>query len=57
MAHIALCFGLKEASARQRAREQGYIEQMMDIEFTDPLVQKKYLGMKEQVHKWLEMQI
>ena len=57
MAHIALCFGLEEASARQRAREQGYIEQMMDIEFTDPLVQKKYLGMKEQVYKWLEMQI
>lgn len=49
MAHIALFFGLEEEVSRQRAIEQGYLVRMMDIEFADPLVQKKYLGMKEQV--------
>ena len=53
MAHIALCFGLKEKAARHRAIEQGYIEQMMDIEFLNPKVQKKYLGMKEQLMIYL----
>lgn len=51
MAHIALFFGLEETISRQRAKEQGYLGKMMDIEFAVPSVQKKYLGMKEQILK------
>ncbi|MBQ9606553.1 MAG: HD domain-containing protein [Lachnospiraceae bacterium] len=53
MAHIALCFGLGSASARKRAIKQGYLEKMMDIEFSDPKVQAKYTGMKEQALEFL----
>ena len=52
MAHIALFFGLEEESTKQRAIEQGYLEKMMDVEFADPVVQKKYLGMIEQLRTW-----
>ena len=53
MAHIALCFGLGSESARQRAIEQGYLKKMMDIEFSDPVTQEKYIGMKAQVNRFL----
>lgn len=53
MAHIALCFGLDSESARQRAVEQGYLMQMMDIEFTQPKVQEKYAEMKKEVYGFL----
>lgn len=42
LAHIALCFGLKTSAARKRVIEQGYLQQMMDIEFHEPKVQEKY---------------
>ena len=50
MAHIALYFGLQEESSRQRAAEQGYLARLMDVEFTDPAVQKRYLAMIHQIH-------
>ena len=53
MAHIALCFGLNDRSARQRALEQGYLKKMMDIEFSDPYVQRRYVGMKKEVEEFL----
>lgn len=53
LAHIALCFGLKMAAARQRAIEQGYLQQLMDIEFHNPTVQAKYLRAKQYVEEFL----
>ena len=55
MAHIALCFGLESESAKKRAIEQGYLLQMMDIEFVRPEVQEKYQRMKAEVYDFLEM--
>ena len=55
MAHIALCFGLESESAKKRAVEQGYLLQMMDIEFVRPEVQEKYQRMKAEVYDFLEM--
>ena len=53
MAHIALCFGLASASARQRAAEQGFLKKMMDIRFFRPEVQRKYEQMKAEVERFL----
>ena len=53
MAHIALCFGLGSESARKRAIEQGYLKKMMDMEFSDQVIQEKYIGMKAQVNNYL----
>ena len=55
MAHIALCFGLGSESSRKRAIEQGYLEKMMDIEFSNPVTQEKFIGMKAQVNRFLNI--
>lgn len=55
LAHIALCFGLKSAAARQRAIEQGYLQQLMDIEFLNPTVQAKYLWAKQYAEEFLQL--
>ena len=49
MAHIALYFGLKEESSRQRAAEQGYLARLMDVRFADPAVEKRYLAMRQHI--------
>ena len=54
MAHIALCFVLKSSTARRRAVEQGYLQQLMDIEFFNPTVQAKFLRAKIIVEKFIE---
>ena len=53
LAHIALCFGLEYESSKQRAIEEGYLLKMLDIEFLNPEVQKRYLRMKASVKKFL----
>lgn len=55
MAHVAICFGLESESARKRAVQQGYIMKMLDIEFSDPDVQKRFLKMKKQVEDFLNI--
>ena len=55
MGHIALCFGLKTPAALQRAIEQGYLLQLMDIEFYNPTVQAKYLRAKRYVEEFLQL--
>ncbi len=55
LAHIALCFGLKTAAARRRAIEQGYLQQLMNIEFSNPQVQQKYLAAKRCVEEFLQL--
>lgn len=47
LAHIALCFGLQNDTARKIAIEQGYLKQMMEITFSKPSVQKKYSELKK----------
>lgn len=49
LAHIALCFGLRSEAALKRVVEQGYLAQMMDIEFVNPQVQKKFEDITKQV--------
>ena len=56
LAHIALCFGLKTAAARRRAIEQGYLQQLMDVEFSNPQVQQKYLEAKRCVEEFLQLE-
>lgn len=53
LAHIALCFGLQSPAARQRVIEQGYLFQMMDIEFAQPEVQKTYESICGEVMSYL----
>ncbi len=53
LAHIALCFGLKSKAARHRVAEQGYLEQMMDIEFTHPAVEEKFQQITAEVRNYL----
>ena len=53
MAHIALAFGLQMPAARKRIVEEGYLRQMMDIEFADSGVQEKFLGAKASVEDFL----
>ena len=55
LAHIALCFGLKSAAARRRAIEQGWLQQLMDIKFSNPTVQAKYLRAKRCVEEFLQL--
>lgn len=57
MAHIALCFGLENPSARKRAVEQGYLHQMMDIRFSRPEVEKRYAAMTAEVNAFLQCHI
>ena len=54
LAHIAICFGLKNTFAKQRAVEQGYLQQLMDIEFYDAKVQEKYLRAKCCVEEFMQ---
>ena len=53
LAHIALCFGMQNPASRHVVWEQGYLRQMMDIEFTQPAVQEKYLRITDEVMKFL----
>jgi hypothetical protein len=53
LAHIALCFGLTSPAAHHRVLEQGYLEQMMDIEFTHPEVQQRFSEIRAEVHGYL----
>ncbi|MDO4796741.1 MAG: NAD-dependent epimerase/dehydratase family protein [Coriobacteriales bacterium] len=53
LAHIALCFGLQSRAAHLRVLEQGYLRQMMDIEFTQPEVQRTYEGLVAEVEAYL----
>ena len=55
LAHIALCFGLKSSAAKQRTIEQGYLKQLMDIEFHDSTVQEKYLRAKRCAEEFLQL--
>ena len=55
LAHIAICFGLKHALAKQCAVEQGYLQQLIDIEFYDAKVQEKYLQAKHCVEDFLQL--
>ena len=55
MAHIALCFGLKTPAARQRAVEQGYLQKLMDVTFSNAAVQQKYLQAKRCVEEFLSL--
>ena len=54
LAHIALCFGLKNPVAKQRAVEQGYLLRLTDLEFYNPKVQGKYLRAKNCVEEFLK---
>ena len=56
LSHIALCFGLKTAAARRRAIEQGYLQRLMDVEFSNPQVQAKYLRAKRCVEEFLQLE-
>lgn len=53
LAHIALCFGMRSQASRRRVVEQGYLGQMMDIEFTKPEVEDKFQGIKAEVNQYL----
>lgn len=53
LAHIAISFGLKSAAAKKRVKDQGYLYQMMDIEFKKPEIQKKYEYAKMYVEEFL----
>lgn len=53
LAHIALCFGLHAKAARIKVIEQGYLAEMMDIEFTQPAVEKKFEQIKAEVNAFL----
>ena len=53
LAHIALCFGLEYESSKLRTVEEGYIQKMIDIEFLNPEVQKRYLRMKANIMEFL----
>lgn len=54
LAHIALCFGLESLAARRKAFEQGYILQMMDIEFARPEVNGAFQQIKAEVMDYLD---
>lgn len=54
LAHIAICFGLKSPVAKHRAVEQGYLQQLTDLEFYKPKVQEKYLRAKHCVEEFLQ---
>ena len=53
LAHIAISFGLKSDAAKKRVKEQGYLYQMMDIEFKKPESQEKYEYAKMYVEEFL----
>ena len=53
LSHIALCFGLEYESSKQRAIDEGYLLKMLDIEFLNPEVQRRYLRMKSNVKEFL----
>ena len=53
LAHIALCFGLESKAARKRALEQGYLQQMMELTFSRPEVQEKYIRLKAEAENFL----
>ena len=53
LAHIALCFGLESKAARKRALEQGYLQQMMELTFSRPEVQEKYIRLKTEAENFL----
>ena len=53
MAHIALCFGLESRAAKARACERGYIQKMMDIEFTNADVQNKFTRLRQEAYHFL----
>ena len=55
LAHLALCFALKNPFARQRAIEQGYLQQLMDMEFYNYKVQEKYLLAKHCLEEFLQV--
>ena len=57
LAHLALCFALKNPVARQCAIEQGYLQQLTDIEFYNAKVQKKYLLAKHCLEEFLQLEL
>ena len=56
LSHIALCFGLEYESSKQRAIDEGYLLKMLDIEFLNPEVQRRYVRMKSNVKEFLGLQ-
>lgn len=54
LGHIAMCFGLCFPCSRQRAAEQGYIEQMMDFTFTGEAEERAFAEMKRQTRLFLK---
>lgn len=55
MAGLALCFGLTLPAAKKRAIEQGYLQQLMDISFSDPAVDEKYKIAKAKMEDFLNI--
>ena len=54
--HIAMCFGLVSDAARKIAVEQGYLQKLMEHDFTRPDVQERCTKMKAQVMDFLGIQ-
>lgn len=54
LAHIALCFGLTTRAAHNTVKEQGYLAQMMDIEFTHPEVEERFREIVAEVRAYLD---
>ena len=53
LAHIALCFGLTSPVARHRVLAQGCLDQMMNITFTHPEVEQRFLEITKGVRSYL----
>lgn len=55
LARIALCFGLKSEGARKKVVQDGYLQQLLSVEFSDPEVQAKYLPLKKCVEEFMQI--
>ena len=44
---------MESKASRHKIMEQGYLRQMMDIEFTHPAVEDKFQQIKAEVHEYL----
>ena len=51
LAHQALFFGLKLKAAKQKAIEDGFLQQLTEIEFANPKTEEKYFRMKKYLYE------
>ena len=51
LAHQALFFGLKLKVAKQKAIEDGFLQQLTEIEFANPKTEEKYFRMKKYLYE------